>query len=509
MTMGSMIPRLFLSATHKSSGKTTLAVGLAAAFAARGMRVQPFKKGPDYIDPMWHARAAGRPCFNLDFNTQSADEILTTFDRRAAGADLALVEGNNALHDGLDLEGADSSAALAKLLACPVVLVIDVTGVMRGIAPLLVGYKAFDPDVRIAGVILNKVGNPRQEAKLRQAIERYCDLTVVGAIGRDRVLAVQERHLGLATPAEAGRIEEAMAAIVGAITAGVDLDRLVALANCAGELAVPAAAVASPKAPDVRVAIARDSAFSFYYPDDLEALERAGARLCFFDTMADGRLPDADAMFIGGGFPETHADRLEANGALRAAVAAAVRGGLPVYAECGGLMYLTRSISWRGRRYEMAGAIPADAVMCERPQGHGLVVLEETEHAPWPAGGGVVPGHEFHHARLDNLDPKLRFAYRMRRGEGIDGRHDGIVIGNTLAGFSHQRSTASNDWTARFVAFARAWRRRRSAARDDQTVSRSEVATCRQPLGTTTNPQRRPNRRSRNIPKLTYSNSRI
>jgi cobyrinic acid a,c-diamide synthase len=479
---GSAIPRFFLSATHKSSGKTTIAIGLVAAFAARGARVRSFKKGPDYIDPMWHARVSGQPCFNLDFNTQDTHEIIATFARHARGAELALVEGNNGLHDGVDLEGRDSSAALAKLLKCPVVLVVDTSGVMRGIAPLVLGYAAFDPAVKIAGLILNKVGNARQETKLRQAIERYTDIPVIGAIGRDPALALQERHLGLATPAESPGVEQAIAAIRRTVASSLDLDRLLELAGGAPDLPTFSAPAGTSAAPDVRIAVARDSAFGFYYPDDLEALERAGARLCFFDALADTRLPPADGLFIGGGFPETHADRLQANCELRGAVRDAVRDGLPVYAECGGLMYLTRSIIWRGNRSEMVGVIPADAVMYDKPQGHGLVALEETAHAPWPDVDGTarrapIPGHEFHYARLENLDPALRFAYRMRRGVGIGGGHDGIVLGNMLASFSHQRATVCNNWASRFVAFVRRHKEVRAwcpgSAVDDAPAERS------------------------------------
>src|SRR5208282_629563 len=196
------MPRLFLSAAHKSSGKATVSIGLAAAFTARGLAVQTFKKGPDYIDPMWLARASGRPCFNLDFNTQTNAEIAASVAARAAGADLALIEGNKGLHDGVDLEGRDSSAALAKLLAAPVILVIDTLGMTRGVAPLVLGYQAFDPAIKIAGIILNKAGSPRHEAKVRQAIERYTHIPVLGALPRDGSFAIEERHLGLMTPME-------------------------------------------------------------------------------------------------------------------------------------------------------------------------------------------------------------------------------------------------------------------------------------------------------------------
>ncbi|MBV1704010.1 MAG: cobyrinate a,c-diamide synthase, partial [Hyphomicrobiales bacterium] len=351
--------RLFISAVGKSSGKTTLTIGLAAAFARRGLDVRCFKKGPDYIDPMWHAAASGRACFNLDFNAQTRDEILATFGRGAAGGDISLIEGNKGLHDGVDEEGADSSAALAKLLRAPVLLVIDAEGMARGVAPLALGYSAFDRDVTIAGIALNKVGTPRQEGKLRRALERYTDLPVLGAIARDEALDLEERHLGLATPAETAHRDARIDAMAEVVLHNLDLDRVLAIAREAPALAEPAACAPAPVARDVTVAIARDAAFGFYYVDDLEALERAGARLVFFDALRDARLPPADALFVGGGFPETHAEALSANAALRRDVAAALAGGMPAYAECGGLMYLARSIEWRGRRHPMVGAVPA------------------------------------------------------------------------------------------------------------------------------------------------------
>jgi cobyrinic acid a,c-diamide synthase len=451
-----MTPRLFLSAAHKSSGKTTVSIGLAAAFTARGLTVQTFKKGPDYIDPMWHARASGRPCFNLDFNTQTRAEITQCVAARGAGADLALIEGNKGLHDGVDLEGSDSSAALAKLTASPVILVIDALGMTRGVAPLVMGYRDFDSGVNIAGVILNKVGVARQETKARQAIERYTGIPVLGALHRDGGFAIEERHLGLMTPAETPASRAAIERLRKAIEGGVDLDALLAIAAGAGALEGGLSAPAAAAGGEVRIAIARDSAFGFYYADDLEAFERAGAKLRFFNALEDARLPDADGLFIGGGFPETQGAGLEANAALRADIAAKIRAGLPAYAECGGMMYLARSIRWGEAAHEMAGVIPADAVMHKKPQGRGLAVLEETADALWPGVGAAIPAHEFHYAALENLDPGLRFAYKVARGTGIGGGRDGIVMGNLLASFCHLRATAGNPWVDRFVSFVRA-----------------------------------------------------
>lgn len=448
--------RLFISAPHKSSGKTTVSVGLAGAFAERGLSVQTFKKGPDYIDPMWLARASGRPCYNLDFNTQSEAEILATFRSRSRGSDLALIEGNLGLHDGVDIEGGDSSAALARLLRAPVVLVVDTMGIARGIAPLVLGHAAFDRSIDIAGVILNRVGGARQETKLRQALERYTDVPVLGAIGRDETLVVTERHLGLTTPAEDGDRDDKLAHMRKVVARGVDLDRVIGIAAAAGSGGGPAI-VAAPGTRDIRIGVARDAAFGFYYADDFEALERAGAELVFIDLLHEEKLPPIDALFIGGGFPETQAAKLAANRAMRAQLRAAIVGGLPTYAECGGLMYLTRSITFHGEVHEMVGVVPADTVVGDRPQGRGLVVLEETADALWPFRPECpsIQAHEFHYGALRNIDPACRFAYRVKRGYGVDGDRDGIVIHNLLASFSHLRDTSRNRWTRRFVAFAR------------------------------------------------------
>ena len=454
---------LYLSAAHKSSGKTTIAVGLAAALTERGLSVQTFKKGPDYIDPMWLQRAARRPCYNLDYNVQSGEEISATFATRMQDAALGLIEGNKGLFDGLDVQGSDSNAALAKLLGAPVILVIDCEGMTRGIAPLILGYRAFDPDVAINGVILNRVAGSRHEGKLRAALERYTDVPVLGAVQRDQMPTVEERHLGLTTPAETDALDDVIQRIATCVSAGVDLDALLEIAEAAPRpQATKQPQPATQSSSDIRIAIARDAAFGFYYADDLEALSAAGAELVPFNTLSDPELPDADGLLLGGGFPETQMAGLEANASLRAGIKTALEAGLPAYAECGGLMYLCRSLAWNGERHEMVGAIPADAVMNARPQGRGYAKVEERPGLPWPKaasgmrGATMLPAHEFHYASLQNLPEETMFAYDVKRGAGVDGRHDGIVIGNLLANFMHLRDTAANHWTARFAAFVRA-----------------------------------------------------
>lgn len=467
---------LYIAAAHKSSGKTSVSVGLTAALVKRGHVVQTFKKGPDYIDPLWLARASGRSCYNLDFFTQTDEEIRNTIVSHLDKNTIGLIEGNKGLYDGIDVEGSDSNAALAVMINAPVVLVIDTGGITRGIAPLIRGYLDFDPAINICGVILNKVGGARHETKLRAALERYTDAEVLGAIGRDRALEIPERHLGLipANEASGSTASDTMTSRLGnAVSAAVNLDRIIEIA--VGEIAtaasLPKTMAGTPKRPlfptthektDIRIAIARDAAFGFYYPDDLEAFERAGAELIPFDTLHDAHLPEADGLFIGGGFPETQLQALSANRGLLKEIRQALAAGMPAYAECGGLMYLTRSIQWQGKHGDMVGAVPADVLVGERPQGRGYMLIEETGNNPWPQSTVLIrsdttgtPVHEFHYARLENLDKNPVFAQRVLRGTGIDGAHDGLVVNHLLAGFAHHRNTLANPWVERFVQYVR------------------------------------------------------
>lgn len=459
-----MMPRLLISAAHKSSGKTTVSIGLCAALRARNLKVQPFKKGPDYIDPMWLSTASGRDCRNLDFFLMSPDEIIATFEAHSADADLSLIEGNKGLYDGLNLDGSNSNAALARLLKAPVVLVIDARGMTRGIAPLILGYQAFDPDIRIAGVILNNLGGDRHESKLRAVIEHYTDVPVIGAVHHDKRLEIVERHLGLMPSNEAEAARRRVDEIGALVGAQVNLEQLLEVATSAPalpEVAVQrAAAHSQAKQPEVRIGWAKDRAFGFYYADDLDALKAAGATLVPLDTLHQAHLPAVDGLFIGGGFPELFVKELEANASLRGEIRDAIENGLPVYAECGGLMYLARSLSWNGQSGKMVGVIPGDVVMHEKPVGRGYIRLHETGASPWPAADrkadAEVLGHEFHYSSLDNLDASaLKFAYEVKRGHGIDGRNDGIVYKNVLASYAHLRSLNSNNWAERFVAFVR------------------------------------------------------
>lgn len=458
---------LYLSAAHKSSGKTTLTLGLARALRDRGLKVQTYKKGPDYIDPIWHGQASGRPSYNLDFHMMQAAEIDSLYQRHARPADVNLIEGNKGLYDGMDLEGGNSNAALAKQLGVPVVLVLDTVGMTRGIAPLLLGYQAFDPAVRIAGVILNKVGGPRHEEKLRAVLQRYTDIPCLGAVHRDPRLDIQERHLGLIPGNEVEAAEARIAAIAQVVAERIDLDALLAVARQAR--ALPLETAGSPASlPDgrgLRIAYARDRAFGFYYQEDLDTLRASGAELVPLDTLSDTRLPDVHALILGGGFPEMFIPQLSANQGLRRDIRAAIDDGLPTYAECGGLMYLARSIRWEEQTGDMVGVVPGDVVMGSRPVGRGYAILRETGAGPFAcAPGQEIPAHEFHYSRIVNLPADAAYAYEVARGQGMDGRNDGYRHRNLLASYCHRRGSGAG-WIAPLLNLAGRHAHRPAAAR--------------------------------------------
>jgi len=459
------MPHLLISAAHKSSGKTTITIGLCAALTARGMVVQPFKKGPDYIDPLWLTKAANRPCYNLDFYTMTPAEIKDTMVQTSQGADISIIEGNKGLYDGMDVKGSNSNAALARLSGAPVVLVLDTQGVTRGVAPLILGYQFFDKNIYIAGVILNLVVGSRHEAKLREAVEYHTDVPVIGAVRRDSRLVIAERHLGLMPSNEMSQARTKINTIADLVAAQVNLDELVNIAGGAKQTlsAARGAKFTLPKlsvTPDIKIGIIRDSVFGFYYHDDLEALQAAGAKLVFIDALHDSQLPVVDALFIGGGFPEEKMQYLANNKELKTNIFEAIERTMPVYAECGGLMYLSRSMTWQDQTCEMVGALPFDTVVEACPQGRGYVHLRETGYGLWPLLNPLgqpaeLYAHEFHYSKAINLPPNLTYAYKVLRGHGLDGSHDGVVYKNTLASYIHLRDVKSNHWTQRFVEFVR------------------------------------------------------
>jgi cobyrinic acid a,c-diamide synthase len=457
-----MMGHILISAAHKSSGKTTVSIGLCAALTQAGLHVRPFKKGPDYIDPMWLAKAAGNDCHNLDFNTQQHSEIIETFHRYSQNCDISVIEGNKGLYDGLDLDGSNSNAALAILLDAPVILVIDARGMTRGIAPLILGYQQFESKLNIAGVILNQLGGSRHESKLRTVIDHYTSLPVIGAVHHDPDLEIVERHLGLIPSNEAKNARIRIDKVAERIRQQVDLEQIINIANRAKQPKPQPSGVTPCTAASrvtCRIGVAHDAAFGFYYPGDFDAFREAGAELIFFSPLADKQLPAVDGLFIGGGFPETHMQALQDNLSMRQSIKVAIENALPVYAECGGLMYLTRRIHWKDHQCQMVGALPADTRMHAKPQGRGYVRLRETDAHPWPRDDDVSLGrrefaaHEFHYSSIENQDATLVFAYEVKRGFGINGKQDGILYKNVLGCYAHSRNVQNNQWVKRFVSF--------------------------------------------------------
>jgi len=456
-------PRIIISAAHGRSGKTTVSIGLAAALAKKGLNVQPFKKGPDYIDPSWLTAAAGNYCRNLDLFMTGQDGIKDTFVAGSCSADISIIEGNKGLYDSIDIEGENSTANIARILNSPVILVIDSARMTRSIAALVNGYKNFEPDINIAGVILNNVSGSRHEAKLRAALERYCQIEVLGCLPRSSQLNIPERHLGLIPQKEDSDLIPAIENIRKIVETNVNIDRIIEIARNTAQLLIPlnppllkgerGGLLDVP--PDVKIGVPLDRAFSFYYLENFDALRNAGAEIVFFDAINDKNLTDVDGLYIGGGFPEMFMDELEANASLRRDIHNAIENGMPVYAECGGLMYLSRSISWNGDVKKMVGVLPCDIEMTKKVQAHGYTVLQKADEEE-------LRGHEFHYSRVRNLGD-VKFLYKVIRGKGIDGKNDGIIYKNVIASYAHLHAIGSPQWAEEFVELIREAKREKQS----------------------------------------------
>jgi cobyrinic acid a,c-diamide synthase len=445
------------------SGKTLVSTGLLLAARRAGLAVRAFKKGPDYIDAAWLSWASGHAARNLDTFLMGFERAAASFATHAIDDGINLIEGNRGLYDGLDAQGTHSTAELAKLLQAPVVLAVNCTKVTRSAAAWVLGCQKLDPDVRIAGVILNQVASPRHESILREAIELACGVPVLGAIPRlagENVLPW--RHLGLFTPEEHPDARGLEARLLGAVEGRLDFDRLFGLAQVAG--ALPATAPPEPaRSPDgtgLRLGYLRDSAFTFYYPENLEALEATGATLVPVSSLTSSSVPDQlHGLYIGGGFPETHAAAIAANAPFLGSLRDAARKGLPVYAECGGLMLLARTIRWKGESQPMAGVLPFDVEVCERPQGHGYSILKVEWPNPFFPVGLELRGHEFHYSRIvpgENLPPA---ACAVQRGVGCFQGRDGVIAENVWASYTHLHVLGAPEWAAGFVIAARRFAR--------------------------------------------------
>ena len=491
-------PRFVIAGNHGSAGKTTISVGLCAALTGKGLSVQPFKKGPDFIDPMWLTASSGnRICRNLDFFMMK-DQILQTFFNAAFDADISLIEGNKGLHDGLDTEGSNSTAAMARMLKAPVIMVIDTRKMTRGIAPLLLGYLNFESDVTFAGVILNRVAGLRHETKLRAAIERYCDIEVLGSIPRREELEIDERRLGLIPVKEHIGASCVIDEIADIVKENVDLEKIIELSGNLPEISESNLTLNSQKSEEgftlsakaqttaesqevnnykiefnqnrVKIGVAIDRAFTFYYQENFDALRASGAELVPFSPLTDSQLPEVDGLYIGGGFPEMYLTELEKNRSLKEDIRTAILNDMTVYAECGGLMYLAKTISWSGQKTEMVGGLPCEIEITSRPQGRGYMTLKTeissniTEEQMEPLhennlgwnlpSGEIIRSHEFHYSRVVRFTENVTFAYKVKRGFGITGIQDGLIYHNVLASYAHLHNHAVTWWATKFVELA-------------------------------------------------------
>ncbi len=476
MRNNTAFPRIIISAIRGGSGKTIISTGIIAAFKAAGKEVSPFKKGPDYIDAGWLALAAGRPCYNLDTFLTPVDLVLTSFYKHSLYADLSVIEGNRGLYDGIDLEGTTSTAELAKLLRAPVILCIDCTKSTRTIAAVVLGCIHFDRNVDIKGVILNRVAGARHENILKRSIEHHTGVPVLGSVPKLSRQSFPERHMGLIPTPEHKWAADSIAAAAEMAVKYIDLDKLAQTAFDAPDLPAAGSAenieISEKKAtePPVdfkikpRIGIMKDSAFQFYYQENIDALISEGAELVYTSPLSDKTIPDVDALYIGGGFPETHAKELSENTFYKEELKTLAETGLPIYAECGGLMYLGKELVLDGVTYEMAGLIPVVFGFSKKPQAHGYTIVMVEENNPYYNVGTEIRGHEFHYSSVIKWNGEEKdLAFRLKRGSGLINNRDGVVFKNVLATYTHIHALGTSAWAEAMIRNAVKYRENKKA----------------------------------------------
>ncbi len=445
---------IVIGALRGGSGKTMVSLGLIAAMTAKGRSVAPFKKGPDYIDAGWLSLAAGGVCYNLDTFLIASDRIRETFHVHTADTDMAVIEGNRGIYDCIDTHGETSTAELAKLLGLPILLIIDGTKTTRTMAAVVKGCSLFDPSVRIGGVVLNRIAGARHEGILRRSIEEHCGMPVVGAIPKLRRQCFPERHMGLVPTLEHDWARTSIDYAAQIVKDHLDLEAIAQMARETDYSPPPERLTETPPAPSTRptIGIIQDSAFQFYYPENIEALRSAGAQLEFFSPLEVDRIPNIDGLYIGGGFPETHAEALARNDTFRHDLKTMAEAGLPIYAECGGLMYLGQELALEQGRFPMAGILPVVFGFSRRPQGHGYTIIEVSGNNPYFRTGTTLKGHEFHYSSVlewQGLADDL--AYTMIRGTGLIDGKDGLCHRNVLATYTHLHAQGTPEWAPALV----------------------------------------------------------
>lgn len=454
--MAEKIPRLVIAGLSGDSGKTIVTLSVLTALKRKGLGVSVFKKGPDYIDPAWLSWAAGSQCRNLDTFLVGERDVLATYGKHASRSDISLIEGNRGIFDGAGDEGKHSTAELAKLLRAPVALVVDCTKTTRTVAALVKGCIDFDPGVKIAGVILNKLAGERHRKVITDSIEKSCGVPVLGAIPRldsDAGL-IPGRHLGLVTPSEFESDKKLENRLYEIAENYLDLNEIIKMASDAEAYDhMPFESIDRIHSA-VKIGYFKDSVFTFYYPENLEALQDCGAKLIPISSLSDPSLPDIDGLYIGGGFPETHARRLSENRSLMDSVKSAAKNRLPIYAECGGLIYLSRSLKWNDNVFPMAGVYDINLEMCKKPAGHGYVVAEIDRDNPFFPNGTSIKGHEFHYSQPVSGLETVPACLNIKRGTGIGGNRDGLLYENCFAAYTHIHAGGVPGWASSFVRIA-------------------------------------------------------
>ena len=453
---------LVIAGVATGVGKTSITLGLLEALRRRGLRIQAFKVGPDFIDPGFHALATGRPSYNLDGWMCGREAVLACVARQSQDAHLAVVEGVMGCFDGIDgRSDAGSTAEIAKWLGAPVVLVVDAWASARSAAAVVRGFEGFDPALDLAGVIVNRVGGEAHGRMVLDAIADTCRATPLGAVAGDETLTLPERHLGLVTAAEGVLDAEKLRRLGDAVDRSVDLDRLLSLARevppfeAPGRGALPGECRSEQRegvpSRRVRIGVARDAAFQFYYAENLDLLRESGAELHFWSPLDDHDLPDVDGLYLGGGYPELHARRLSENAAVKKAVRRFAEAGRPVYAECGGLMYLAETLEDAdGVAYPMAGVLPAGVRMRPRRMALGYTEVALTHDTPIGRAGAVARGHEFHYSTLDPVPDGVERVYRIAR-RGAPARAEGYRVGQTLMSYVHLHFASNPELPRAFV----------------------------------------------------------
>lgn len=440
------------------SGKSVVSVGLTAALARQGKDVVTFKKGPDYIDAGWLQLAAGRRGYNLDPYLMTEEAITSSFVEHSQGMDVAIVEGNRGLYDGVNVSGGYSTAELSLMLKLPVLLVVNCTKTTRTVAAMVLGCAHFDPRVDIRGVVLNQVATERQKKLVTRAVEEYTGIPVIGSVPRLKQDIFPMRHLGMIPQQEYHGREEAIDKLASLISDNLDLARLAPLmAEISPEKAAPS--IQSQRNVDETVAkigVLQDAAFQFYYSENLEALENAGAELVFLDATRDATLPELDGLYIGGGFPETSVAQLAANTSFRQSLKKQADEGLPVYAECGGLIYLGKSMEVDGREYPLVGIFSVRFGMKEKPQAHGYTICDVKGPNPFYPVGTRIKGHEFRYSTITDYSGGAdELCLEMARGRGFADGRDGLVYKNVLAMYTHVHAGGEVQWAEHFISRCR------------------------------------------------------